>query len=80
MEERKKGGLEDALDRQKMFVGSNGSGESDVEFELVHLPAFIYYLILPIGIINWVVRYNKLCRVRDKFGLALSKMNTADFI
>jgi hypothetical protein len=53
--------------------------ESDFEFDLFQVPSFIYYLILPIGILCWIVRYNKLCRVRDKLGLALSKMNTADF-
>ena len=53
--------------------------ESDFEFDLFQVPSFIYYLILPIGILCWIVRYNKFCRVRDKLGLALSKMNTADF-
>lgn len=53
--------------------------ESDFEFDLFQIPSFIYYLILPIGIISWIVRYSKFCRLRDKLGLALSKMNTADF-
>lgn len=42
-------------------------------------PSFLFYIVLPVGVLTWIYRYYKLTSIRSKLGEASSKMNTAVF-
>lgn len=53
--------------------------DEDFEFDIWHLPNFVFYLVLPMGIVAWIRRYNKLVTLKSDIREMNAKLSTALF-